>query len=97
MGFLLASVFLVGGSTMMFAGMIGYNHVNEYGAADAFGYVFLGGSIMALSSVPLFISAARNARKAEAALSFQHQRMVLPPPGSCTIYGCPSVTVTFRF
>lgn len=82
---------------MMFAGMIGYNNVNEYGAADAFGYMFFGGSIIALTSVPLFISASRNARKAEAALSFQHQRVILPPPGSSTRYACPSVTLTIRF
>lgn len=82
---------------MMFTGMIGFNNTSEYGAADSFGYMFVGGSILALSSVPLFISSSRNAKKAEAAVSLQHQRVVLPPPGSSTTYTCPSVTVTIRF
>jgi hypothetical protein len=74
----LAKVFLIGGSAMMFTGMIGFNATSEYGAADFYGYMFVGGSLLALGSVPLFISSSANARKASLAVSIRNEKLVLP-------------------
>ncbi len=94
----LAKVFLIGGSAMMFTGMIGFNGntgPGDRGAADVYGYMFVGGSLLGLASVPLFISASRNEKRATARLSLENRRLELP--GKDSYASCqPSVTLTIR-
>jgi hypothetical protein len=92
----LAKVFLIGGSAMMFTGMIGYSSaVESSGGAGAYGYMFVGGSLLALTSVPLFISASRNDRKASAAIALQPQRIDFVPQKNSPTW-CPALTLTIR-
>lgn len=95
----LAKVFLIGGSAMMFIGMIGFNNSSgpsDTGAADIYGYMFVGGSLLDLASVPLFISSSKNAKKATAAIGISNQR--IPGPGTDRRFfnPCPSLTLTLR-
>ncbi len=71
-------VLLGGGTALAIIGGIGFDKEGIFSSsADAYGFMFIGGIVADLASIPLFISSAKNARKA-ASMSFHQQRIMIP-------------------
>ena len=79
-----AWILLSVGSTMTVVGVIGFSSTFDDwsdNSTDAYGYLMLGGPLVALGSIPFFISSGSNARKA-ATLSLNYQPILVPNPNS---------------
>lgn len=74
-------ILLSGGAAITIIGVIGFSSSfdiwDDSSGTDIYGYMFVGGPIVCLSSIPLFISSASNARKA-ATISIGNQPILLP-------------------
>jgi len=75
-----AWILLAGGTTMVIVGLANFSDSYDYGSessTDITGFVVLGGIVVDLISIPLFISSAKNKRKA-ASFSFEPQKLLVP-------------------
>ncbi len=91
-----------GGAAMLVAGTVIFSSNFDLfsskndDAASAGGVMMLVGTGCCLGSIPLFISAAHNARKA-AEISFKPQRFIIPQQNNFTTVAQPAVRITIRF
>ncbi len=81
-----AWILLGGGLVLTTIGVIGFGNsdfLSSNSNSDAYGYLILGGGVCTLSSIPLFISSARNARRA-ASISFGTKPNLIQRQGPLT-------------
>lgn len=95
-------IMLGGGVAMTIAGGVIFSNNFELFSsknddkAAAGGIMMLAGIGCSLGSIPLFISAAHNARKA-ADISFKPQQLLVPQQNNITTVAQPAVSVTIHF
>jgi uncharacterized membrane protein len=92
-------IFLSVGITMTAVGVIGFNNTYDDwndNSTDAYGALILTGPLIALGSIPFFVSSGSNARKA-ATLSLNYQPILIPNQGSLVQSSQPSLSVTITF
>jgi len=92
-------IFLAGGTALTVVGVIGFSSTYDDwddNSTDAYGYLMLGGPLIALGSIPFFISSGSNARKA-ATLSLNYQPILVPNQGSLVQNSQPSLSLKINF
>lgn len=89
-----AVALLVVGSGAIIAGLIGASSNTFSQSGDIYGYIFLGGVGMSLGSIPLFIAAHRNTKKAEYLLRYENIPLSKIVPGNRYI---PGIAILFNF
>lgn len=88
-------ILLASGTTAMVVGAIVMDNSDFWSADSSFdagGFLFLGGLVADLVSIPLFISSSNNAHKA-ATISFSTQQLVVPQLETSTVKNYPSITL----
>lgn len=94
-----AWVLLISGTAMAIGGGIGFNNnydESSYTATDISGMIMVAGVVADLASIPFFISAGKNKRKA-ASLSF-HMPYHLPyQENQITSNALPSISLRIKF
>jgi hypothetical protein len=89
-------VLLAGGTTMAVIGAIIFSQSDFLSSddpgTDAGGFLFVGGIVADLASIPFFIGSAKNARKA-ATISFNNQKIVFPQHNGFAARTLPSITL----
>lgn len=94
-----AWILLSTGTVIGVVGLIGFGNSwddSSNSSTDIYGFLFLGGVISTLGSIPLFISSGRNARKA-ATISFNNQPILCPTQNFCVQNPQPSLLLTINF
>jgi hypothetical protein len=92
-------VFLSAGIAITAVGVIGFNNTYDDwsdNSTDTYGALILSGPLIALGSIPFFISSGSNARKA-ATLSLNYQPILIPNQGSLAQSSQPALSVTITF
>jgi uncharacterized membrane protein len=92
-------VFLSAGIVITVVGVIGFNntyHDWNDTSTDTYGALVLTGPLIALGSIPFFISSGSSARKA-ATLSISNQPILLPKQDSYVINSHPSLSLKVNF
>lgn len=92
-------IFLSAGIAMTAVGVIGFNNTYDDwndNSTDAYGALILTGPLVALGSIPFFITSGSNARKA-ATLSLNYQPILILNQGALTQSSQPSLSVTISF
>jgi hypothetical protein len=86
-------IMLGGGVAMATAGAILFNkNFNLNGGGDAEGIMMVAGTLVALGSIPMFISSGNNARKA-AQMSFRNEPLHIPKYAGNLPRSVPSLTL----
>lgn len=86
-------IMLGGGVVMATAGGILFNeNFNLNGGGEAEGIMMVAGTLVALGSIPMFISAGNNARKA-AQMSFRNEPLHIPKYAGNLPRSVPSLTL----
>ncbi|PWA09596.1 tetraspanin family protein [Flavobacterium laiguense] len=91
-------IFLSAGLAITTVGIIGFANTDDIydNSTDTYGALILTGPLIALGSIPFFISSGSNARKA-ATLSLNYQPIHIPNQGSLVQSSQPSLSVTITF
>jgi hypothetical protein len=92
-------IFLSAGIAITAVGVIGFNNTYDDwsdNSTDTYGALILSGPLIALGSIPFFISSGSNARKA-ATLSLNYQPILIPNQGSLAQSSQPALSVTITF
>jgi hypothetical protein len=92
-------VFLSAGIAITAVGVIGFNNTYDDwndNSTDTYGALVLTGPLIALGSIPFFISSGSSARKA-ATLSLNYQPILIPNQGSLAQSSQPALSVTITF
>lgn len=92
-------ILLAGGTTMAIIGGIGIGQSDFWStdneSFDAAGFLFAGGIVADLVSIPFFISSSKNARKA-ATIGFNHQKILWLQPNGIVAKAQPSIHLRIR-
>ena len=88
-----ATSLLVVGSGAIIVGLIGTLSNTFSPSGETFAYIFLGGVGLSLGSIPLFIAAHRNAKKAEYLLRYENIPLSKIVPGNRNI---PGIGIVFN-
>lgn len=90
-------IFLSAGVVITTVGVIGFSSDSDWDSSstDIYGALFLGGPLIALGSIPFFISSGSSARKA-AKLSLNYQPILVPSQGTLVQSSQPSLSVTIN-
>jgi hypothetical protein len=92
-------VFLSAGIAITAVGVIGFNNTYDDwndNSTDTYGALVLTGPLIALGSIPFFISSGSSARKA-ATLSLNYQPILIPNQDSLAQSSQPALSVTITF
>ncbi|TRX36465.1 tetraspanin family protein [Flavobacterium sp. ZT3R18] len=92
-------VFLSAGVAITIVGVIGFSNTYDDwsdNSTDTYGVLILSGPLIALGSIPFFISSGSNARKA-ATLSLNYQPILIPNQGSLVQSSQPSLSIAITF
>ncbi len=92
-------ILLSTGTVMGVVGLIGFGNSwdsSSTTSTDASGFLFLGGVIAGLASIPAFINSGSSARKA-AKLSLNNQPILCPTQNFCVQNPQPSLLFTINF
>ena len=93
-----AWVFLASGAAATIIGVIGFSETFNLSdnSADGYGILAIGGPVIALGSIPFFISSGNNARKA-ASLSINFKPTLVPNKILLVQNTPPSLAITIAF
>lgn len=91
-----AWVLLGGGTLMAVAGGIVFDKSSSNTSIDAGGFIFLAGIIADIVSIPFFVSAAKNKRKA-AAIVFTHQNNYMLVQTKAVLKNQPAISIQIGF
>jgi hypothetical protein len=93
-------ILLGGGAALAIIGLIGFSSTfdiwDSSSESDSYGYLMLGGSVISLASIPMFISSGKNNRKA-ATISLNNQSILVPKQGSLVQNSQPSLSLKITF
>lgn len=85
-------ILLGGGAAMAVVGAIIFEESDDWSSIDTGGFMMLGGAAAGLTSIPFFISSAKNANKA-ATISFNYQKAYFPQQNTFAVKQQPAITL----
>jgi len=94
-----AKILAIGGTTMVVAGIFGFNSNWEngsYTATDISGFIMLGGGVALIASIPLFIISSVN-KKSAFTLAIINHNVSIPIQKAHIINTQPALTLTIDF
>lgn len=98
------AILCMGGTTMAMVGAVGVWLNFDLGGnsvknkrADVYSYIFLVGAVADIVSIPFFISARANKRKASLTFNFQNDYLLKSSTSALNVQPVPSLTLSVKF
>lgn len=98
------AILCMGGTTMAMVGVVGVmlnfdlgDNSDKNKRAETFSYIFLVGAVADMVSIPFFISARANKRKASLTFNFQNDYLLKSSTSALNAQPVPSLTLSVKF